>query len=165
MTGIGNAIWFMGYMCYCMCIWSDRKWCRLLCMAYPAVLGNFHQSIQSHICHTKAALYSAPFRPNFDVNHYLNQWNCCIINFSLHVWSTLTLVVHVFWIKNVQIKHFISQCFKNMPLIAAIHHQQWMCYTFSSQPGKTSTNFLYSGDLTCGYTLSQVHNMLLSYAM
>ena len=67
--------------------------------------------------------------------------------------------------QNVQIKHFISQCFKNMPLIAAIHHQQWMCYTLSSQQGKTSTNFLYSGDLTCGYTLSQVHNMLLSYVM
>ena len=55
--------------------------------------------------------------------------------------------------KNAQIKRFISGCFKNVPLSAAIHHQQWMCYMLSTRPGQSTTNFLYSGDTVISGTL------------
>ena len=48
--------------------------------------------------------------------------------------------------KNAQIKGFLSHSFKNTPLTAAIHHQQWMCYTLLTDPKQTKSNFFYAGD-------------------
>ena len=48
--------------------------------------------------------------------------------------------------KNAQIKSFLSHSFKNTPLTAAIHHQQWMCYTLLTNPHQTKSNFFYAGD-------------------
>lgn len=48
--------------------------------------------------------------------------------------------------KNAQIKSFLSHSFKNTPLTAAIHHQQWMCYTVLTDPRQTKSNFFYAGD-------------------
>ena len=48
--------------------------------------------------------------------------------------------------KNAQIKGFISHSFVNTPLTAAIHHQQWMCYTLLTDPTQTKSNFFYAGD-------------------
>ena len=48
--------------------------------------------------------------------------------------------------KNKLLKSYISRCFKNVPLTAAIHHQQWMCYKLAARPGQTTSNYLYPGD-------------------
>ena len=45
----------------------------------------------------------------------------------------------------MQMKRFISCCFKNVPLSVAIHHQQWMCYQLASH-GQDMSNFHYGGD-------------------
>ena len=48
--------------------------------------------------------------------------------------------------KNSQIKRFVTNCFKNVPLSVAIQHQQWQCYHLAVRPGQLTSKFIYTGD-------------------
>ena len=81
---------------------------------------------------------------------------------STHVYSVFKYVYHCckycrfgplrhhwcmrFESKNAQMKGFVTNCFKNVPLSVAIRHQQWLCYNLAVRPGQYTSGFIYPGD-------------------
>lgn len=65
--------------------------------------------------------------------------------------------------KNAQLKGFVSRnSYKNVPLTASIHHQQWMCYHLLARPDQVTTNFFYAGDDIISGTAAKF-NVFITY--
>ena len=61
--------------------------------------------------------------------------------------------------KNSQMKGFVTNCFKNVPLSVSIRHQQWLSYHLAVRPGQSTSRFIYSGDQIISGTYNSLKHL------
>ena len=58
--------------------------------------------------------------------------------------------------KNKEMKHYVTNCYKNIPYSVSVRHQQSLCYLLAVRPGQNTSNFLYAGDEIFSCTMSPI---------
>ena len=57
--------------------------------------------------------------------------------------------------KNKEMKHFVTNCYINVPYSVSVHHQQSSCFLLAVRPGEDMSTFLYAGDEIISCTFPQ----------